>query len=47
MARELGLINSVPPWYSPAVLKPIYKSPKAPALWDVPVYDEYTIVKGN
>ena len=47
MARELGLIDSVPPWYSPAMPKPIYKSSKAPVLWDVPVYAKHTIVKVN
>ena len=44
MARELGLIDSFPPWYSPAVPKPIYESPGALAFWDVPVYVEHTIV---
>ena len=45
--EELGLIDSVPPWYSPAVPKPIYESPEVPAFWDVPLYAEYTIVKAN
>ena len=45
---ELRFIDSVPPWYSPAVPKPIYKSPpEALAFWDVPVYAEHTIVKAN
>ena len=29
---ELGLIDTVPPWYLPAVSKPIYESPEALAL---------------
>ena len=47
MAKELELIDSVSPCYSPAVPKPIYESPEALAFWDVPVYAEYTIVKAN
>ena len=47
MARELGLIESVPPWYSPVGLKPVHKSPEALAFWDVPVYAQPTIVKAN
>ena len=29
MLRELQLSDTVPPWYSPAVPKPIFESPKA------------------
>ena len=47
MAGELGLSNSVPPWYWPAAPKPMYESPEASAFWDVPVYAEHTIVKAN
>lgn len=47
MVRELGLIDSVPPWYPPAVPKPIYESPGALAFWDVPVYVGHTIVNAN
>ena len=47
MARELGLIDSFPPWYSPAVPKPICESSEALAFWDVPVYAEHTIVEAN
>ena len=47
MARELGLIDSVPPWYSPAVPKPMYGSLEVLAFWDVPFYAEHTIVKAN
>ena len=37
MLRELQLSDTVPPWYSPAVPKPIYESPEAQAYWDIPV----------
>ena len=47
MARELGLIDSVPPCFSPAVPKLIYDSPTALTFWDVPVYAAHTIVKAN
>ena len=47
MARDLRLIDSVPPWYSCAVPKPVYESSEALAFWDVPVYAEHTIVKAN
>ena len=38
MLRELQLSDTVPPWYSLAVPKPIYESPKAQAYWDIPVF---------
>ena len=47
MTRDLRLIDSVPPWYSCAVPKPVYESSEALAFWDVPVYAEHTIVKAN
>ena len=47
MAMELQLIDSVHPWYSPAVPNPIYESPEELAFLDVPVYAEHTIVKAN
>ena len=47
MRRDLRLIDSVPPWYSYAVPKPLYESSEALAFWDVPVYAEHTIVKAN
>ena len=36
MLRELQLSDTVPPWYSPAIPKPIYVSPEAQAYWDIP-----------
>ena len=47
MTRDLRLIDSVPPWYSCAVPKPVYESSEALTFWDVPVYAEHTIVKAN
>ena len=47
MTRDLRLIDSVPPLYSYAVPKPVYESSEALAFWDVPVYEEHTIVKAN
>ena len=47
MTRDLRLIDSVPPWYSCAVPKPVYESSEALAFWDLPVYAEHTIVKAN
>ena len=47
MTRDLTLIDSVPPWYSCAVPKPVYESSEVLAFWDVPVYAEHTIVKDN
>ena len=38
MLRGLQLSDTVPPWYSPAVPKRVYKSPEAQAYWDIPVF---------
>ena len=45
--RDLNVIDSVPPWHSCAVPKPVYESSEALAFWDVPVYAEHTVVKVN
>ena len=47
MLRELQLSDTVPPWYSPAVPKPIYESPEAQAYWDIPVFAVSEHVKQN
>ena len=47
MLRELQLSDTVPPWYSPAVPKPIYETPKAQAYWDIPVFAVSEQVKQN
>ena len=38
LLRELQFSDTVPPWYSPAVPKPIYEWPEAQAYWDIPVF---------
>ena len=44
----MDLIESNPPWYSPAVQpKPVYENDKAEAYWAVPVHAESTVVKSN
>ena len=45
--KDLNLVESVPPWYSPVTPKPIYESDDAEAFWDVPVYAEHAYVKAN
>ena len=47
MLRELQLSDTVPPWCSPAVPKPIYESPEAQAYWDIPVFQVSEQVKQN
>ena len=38
MLRELQLSDTVPPWYSSVVPKPIYESPEAQEYWDIPFF---------
>ncbi|XP_068675641.1 uncharacterized protein [Montipora foliosa] len=47
MLKDMDLIESNPPWYSPVQPKPVYENDKAVAYWDVPVYEESTVVKSN
>ena len=35
MLRDRGLLQTVPPWYSPAMPKPQYENENATATWDV------------
>ena len=42
-----GLVQTVPPWYSPAMPKPLYENESVTALWDVPLYAEHTEVRAN
>ena len=42
-----GLHQTVPPWYSPAMPKPLYENENATAMWDVPLYVENTEVRAN
>ena len=36
--HDLGLIESVPPWYSPVKPKPVYEADSGQVFWDVPVF---------
>ena len=45
--QDLGLVNSVPPWYSPLKPKPVYEANNAPAFWDVPLFAEHQEVRAN
>ena len=47
MCKDLKLVDSVPPGYSPVTPEPVYESPDAQAYWDVPVYAERTYVPAN
>ena len=42
-----GLIDTVPPWYSPIKPQPIYETAEAQAYWDVPVYGEFQELRAN
>ena len=44
---DLGLIESVPPWYSPVKPKPVYEADSAQAFWDVPVSAVHEEVTAN
>ena len=39
--HQLGLIDSVPPWYSQQKPKPVYEIEYAQAFWDVPLFAEH------
>ena len=41
------LLEEVPPWYSPVMPKPVYKSEKVEAWWDVPVYADHQEARAN
>ncbi|CAH3168560.1 unnamed protein product [Porites lobata] len=41
MLHDLGLIDEVPSWYSPAKPKPVYESDDMQAYWDVPVFGNH------
>ena len=42
-----GLIDTVPPWYSPIKPQPIYETAETQAYWDVPVYGEFQELRAN
>ena len=45
--QDLGLVDSVPPWYSPIKSKPVCESNNAQVLWDVPLFAEHQEVRAN
>ena len=45
--RDQDLLEEVPPWYSPVMPKPVYKSEQVEAWWDVPVYADHQAVRAN
>ena len=45
--RDQDLLEEVPPWYSPVMPKPVYKSEQVEAWWDVPVYADHQEVRAN
>ena len=47
MCKDLKLVDSVPPWYSPVTPKPRWETLDAQAFWNVPVYADHTCVKAN
>ena len=44
---DLGLIDTVPPWYSPIKPQSFYETAEVQAYWDVPVYGEYQELRAN
>ena len=38
---DQSLVEEVPPWYSPVMPKPVYKSEQVEAWWNVPVYADH------
>ncbi|PFX31252.1 Retrovirus-related Pol polyprotein from type-1 retrotransposable element R2 [Stylophora pistillata] len=44
--KDHGLVNAVPPWYSPTQPKLIYEA-EVTAYWDVPVFADQTEVRAN
>ena len=45
--HDQGLLEEVPPWYSPVMPKPEYRSEQVEAWWDVPVYADHQEVRGQ
>ena len=44
---DLGLIDTVPPWYSSIKPQSVYETAEVQAYWDVPVYGEYQELRAN
>ena len=47
IVHDLGLIESVPPWYSPVKPKPVYEADSAQAFWEVQVFAVREAVTAN
>ena len=47
LLRERGLMEEVPPWYSPVMPKPAYQNTTSEAFWDIPIYAEHNEVRAN
>ena len=47
IVHDLGLIESVPPWYAPVKPTPVYEADSAQAFWDVPVFAVHEEVTAN
>ena len=47
LLRENGLIEKVPPWYSPVMPKPAYQNTTSEAFWDIPIYADHNEVRAN
>ena len=47
MLYELGLIDEIPPRYSPAKPRPVHESDDVQAFWDVPVFADHEEVRCN
>ena len=43
----MGLIDTVPPWYSSIKPQPVYETADVQAFWDVPVHGEYQELRAN
>ena len=41
LLREHGLIEEIPPRYSPVMPKPAYQTNTSEVFWDIPIYAEY------
>ena len=47
LLKDHGLVETVPPWYSPTQPKPIYEGNRVTAYWDVPVFADQMEVRAN
>ena len=45
--HENGLIEEVPPWYSPVMPKPANRNTTSKTFWDIPIYSEHNEVRAN